>query len=140
LCFFFFFLVVVFCQADALPLEPCLQPYILWLFWRYSHSFRPSQPGPLSSYFRLPTIAEITDTHQTQPAFFCWDGILQIFSPRAGLEPKSSRSQPLASWNDRCSSIHAAIAWDTKEVLTKQALYLPLEPHLQSILLWLFWR
>jgi hypothetical protein len=45
------------CKTGALPLEPHLPPLLLWLFWRWVLIFAQAQPGPLSSYFTLSTVA-----------------------------------------------------------------------------------
>jgi hypothetical protein len=53
-------------EAGGLPLEPCLQSLLLWLFWRWGGSHKYFCPGlfvPKCSYFTFPAIARMTGVH-----------------------------------------------------------------------------
>jgi hypothetical protein len=54
----------------VLPLELCFQPFLLWLFWKYSLAFCPGGPGSRAFYFRLPVIIGMTGMHYHSQFYF----------------------------------------------------------------------
>jgi hypothetical protein len=69
------------CKSSALPLEPSLQPFLLWLFWRCGLTFCSGWPGPWSSYFLLPAIARMTGNHNQAQFFSVQMGCHKFFCP-----------------------------------------------------------
>jgi hypothetical protein len=56
------------CYVVTLTFEPCLQFFLLRLFWRYGLTFSPSRPGLWSSYFMLLALLG-WQVHTTMPSF-----------------------------------------------------------------------
>jgi hypothetical protein len=69
-------------NAGAVPLEPCLHPFLLWLFYRWDFAFLSGQPGPPSSYFKLTAIAGCMLLHLA----FSLEMGRENFFAQAGLE------------------------------------------------------
>jgi hypothetical protein len=77
------------CKAGALPLEPYLQYFLLWLFWRQGLVF--AQSGlDWDPYFKILTIPKMTSTCHHSQLFFHQDGAYKLLSqgwPRIEILP-----------------------------------------------------
>jgi hypothetical protein len=65
------------CEAHGLLLEPCTQPFLLWLYWRQGFAFCLGWPGLWLSYFMLPASWHNRCT-QEYPAIG-WEGVFGTF-------------------------------------------------------------
>jgi hypothetical protein len=67
------------CDSGTLPVEPHLQAFMLWLFWRWDLTFCPGQPWPWSFYFKLPTFTGMTDAYHHTQLFSIKMGVLKTY-------------------------------------------------------------
>jgi hypothetical protein len=70
----------------TLPLEPCLQLFLFWLFWKCGLGFYPGWPEWLSFHFIFLAIAGMIGTQHCAQLFSTEIGVSQTFFVWAFLE------------------------------------------------------
>jgi hypothetical protein len=100
--------------TSILPLEPCLQPFLLWLFWRWDVTFYLGQPGTWSFFCKLLPFTGIIDAHyfaQLLVEMWCFkpfalaDSVLEssfFKPPKLGLQAWASCIRLVMFLNEDC--------------------------------------